>query len=141
MALGNEPAKVPSNIQAKKRLIATVAKLEICSTHSKQKTLHFSNRNKNSLFEFTLLFLFALPSALHAQSATANNAAVEINNRGLALYQSGKVDEAILLYRKALALNPDDAITLNNKGVVLFQLKRTDEARYKSIIEKLGIRR
>jgi selenocysteine-specific elongation factor len=55
--------------QAKKKLIATITKSEIESTHSKQSTSHFSNRNKNGLsgnsnFALASAFDLGLPAPL-----------------------------------------------------------------------------
>lgn len=43
-------------------------------------------------------------------------------------YAAGDYDEAIDVYRAALARNPDDAETLSNLGQVLVRLNRVDEA-------------
>jgi hypothetical protein len=44
-----------TTVGAKKRLIATVAHSEIHVSLSRQKTSHFSNRNKNTLFRFQVV--------------------------------------------------------------------------------------
>jgi tetratricopeptide (TPR) repeat protein len=46
---------------------------------------------------------------------------------GLA-YQSGNYEEALSIYRAALARDPDDSETLSNMGQVLVRLQRTEEA-------------
>jgi tetratricopeptide (TPR) repeat protein len=50
------------------------------------------------------------------------------NNLGLALLQSGKPDEAVAHYQKALEINPNYAEAHNNIGVVLCQKGQVDEA-------------
>ena len=47
---------------------------------------------------------------------------------GVACYQSGKLDEALASFDKALSLEPDDAGVYSNRGAVLKGLKRLDEA-------------
>ena len=49
--------------------------------------------------------------------------------RATALCDSGRYEEALQAYDKALELNPDDSMTWYNKGNVLFcYLDRRDEA-------------
>jgi len=50
------------------------------------------------------------------------------NNKGLALDDLGKFDEAIKCYDKALEIYPEDDITWNNKGFALNSLGKFDEA-------------
>ncbi len=50
-------------------------------------------------------------------------------NTALLLQKSGQPEEAVRLYREALAENPDFAEALVNLGHVLKSLGRTDEAR------------
>jgi protein O-GlcNAc transferase len=67
-----------------------------------------------------LVFAFILTIAARAQSPANNSAeAVSLNNRGLQLFQKGNVDEAIALYRQALALRPDFPEALDNLGLAL----------------------
>lgn len=56
------------------------------------------------------------------------NAAAFYSNRGLALQDLNRFDEALVSYNRALAINPDHAEALNNHGNVLQTLKRYDEA-------------
>ncbi len=48
-------------------------------------------------------------------------------NQGLALFKRGNIEEAILSYRNALALNPDYAEAMNNLGAALDQSGRKGE--------------
>jgi hypothetical protein len=50
------------------------------------------------------------------------------NNRGLALQELKRLDEALASYDKALALKPDFAEVFNNRGLALQELRRFDEA-------------
>ena len=50
------------------------------------------------------------------------------NNLGFALFNKGRVDKAIDLYRKALKINPKDGASHNNLGVALFSKGQVDEA-------------
>ena len=50
------------------------------------------------------------------------------NNRGNALRELKRFDEALASYDKALALKPDYAEALINRGNALLELKRFDEA-------------
>lgn len=51
-----------------------------------------------------------------------------LNNRGSALAETGRVDEACASYRKAIALRSDFTDAQNNLGCVLMNLGRYDEA-------------
>ncbi len=50
------------------------------------------------------------------------------NNLGFFVFTSGRVDEAIALYKRALEINPQHLDTCINLGVALFQKGRTEEA-------------
>lgn len=52
----------------------------------------------------------------------------ELLDQGLAAHRSGNVAEAIVAYRRALALKPDDAELLSLMGLALSQGGRPDEA-------------
>ncbi|MCG9893438.1 MAG: tetratricopeptide repeat protein, partial [Thermosynechococcaceae cyanobacterium MS004] len=49
-------------------------------------------------------------------------------NRGNALFQLGRTEEAIASYDKTIKFKPDDYEAWYNRGVALFQLGRTEEA-------------
>jgi serine/threonine protein kinase/lipopolysaccharide biosynthesis regulator YciM len=51
------------------------------------------------------------------------------NNRGYALRQLGKLDEALRCYERAIALDPSVAVQYCNKGAVLMRCERLPEAR------------
>ena len=51
-----------------------------------------------------------------------------LNNRGNALHELKRYDEALASCDRALALRPDYAEALNNRGNTLHELKRYDEA-------------
>ena len=50
-----------------------------------------------------------------------------MTGKGLTLYHSGKNEEAIKWYDKALAINPNYIIALNNKGRALGILGKHEE--------------
>ncbi len=50
------------------------------------------------------------------------------NNKGLALSKTGKFDEAIMCYDKALVINSKDYVVLNNKGSALYKKGETEKA-------------
>jgi Tfp pilus assembly protein PilF len=56
------------------------------------------------------------------------NSADAVNNRGNALQELKRYDEALASYDKALALKPDHAEAFNNRGHALLALNRIDEA-------------
>jgi tetratricopeptide (TPR) repeat protein len=49
-------------------------------------------------------------------------------NLGLALYDQGKLEEAIACYRQGLRLNPNDADTHYNLGIALHDQGKLEEA-------------
>ncbi len=63
----------------------------------------------------------------HTLACTSDNF-IGHNNLGIALFKTGKVDEAMVHYQKALEINPDFAEAHNNLGNFLFQKGRVDEA-------------
>jgi predicted O-linked N-acetylglucosamine transferase (SPINDLY family) len=50
------------------------------------------------------------------------------NNRGNALKEMKRFDEALASYDRAIVLKPDNFDALNNRGVVLYELRRLEEA-------------
>src|SRR5579862_9403082 len=56
------------------------------------------------------------------------NQAVRLYNQGRAQYQSGNVDQAIALYKAALAIDPSLADALTNLGFALDYQGNCDEA-------------
>jgi len=50
------------------------------------------------------------------------------NNRGNALQELGRTDEALASYNQAIALKPDDADAFNNRGDTFRKLRCFDEA-------------
>jgi len=54
--------------------------------------------------------------------------AVAWNNKGLALYDLGRYEEAIRCYDKVLEIDPKNAVAWNNKGNTLNKLGRYEEA-------------
>lgn len=66
---------------------------------------------------------------LLVESALAAASSPELqNNRGLALFHLGRLDEAVEGFRTALSLMPAFAIAESNLGLALLNLKRFEEA-------------
>src|SRR5580692_4004938 len=66
-------------------------------------------------------------ASAQSTAGTAGDA-VSLNNQGLERYKKGKVDEAIALFRQALALNPNFPEALSNLGLALDSKGKDDEA-------------
>ena len=72
----------------------------------------------------------------HVESVRQIDLALKINpkaayahhNRGLALQELKRLDDALASYDKAIALKPDYAEAFNNRGLALRELKRLDQA-------------
>ncbi len=64
---------------------------------------------------FTTVLCGVRPIAAQDKVAGAGDA-VSLNNQGLERYKKGKVDEAIALFRQALALNPNFPEALEQSG-------------------------
>ena len=83
-----------------------------------------------------MLGVIAAQTNNHALAVELMGKAIEINpnsasaysNRGLALQDLKRTDEALASYDKAIALKPDYAEAFNNRGIALQDLKRLDEA-------------
>jgi len=56
------------------------------------------------------------------------NRAAFFSNRGIALQDMNRFDEALLSYERALAISPENPDVLNNRGSALRALRRFDEA-------------
>lgn len=69
---------------------------------------------------------FSITTTRHPVSKSDN--AEILNNRGVALRDLGRSDEALEHYQRALVLKPDYPEALNNRGVALHDLGRFDEA-------------
>jgi tetratricopeptide (TPR) repeat protein len=63
----------------------------------------------------------------HTLACTSNNF-IARDGLGNALFEKGKVDEAVVQYQKALEINPDYAEACNNLGNALLQKGKVDEA-------------
>jgi tetratricopeptide (TPR) repeat protein len=63
----------------------------------------------------------------HTVARTSDNSLAQ-NNLGVALFQKGKVDEAIDHGQKALQIKPNDAEAQDNLGCYLLQKSRVEEA-------------
>jgi len=61
-------------------------------------------------------------------SLVSAETAEEWNNKGYALYESGKYEEAIAAYNEAIKIDPVFKAAWYNKGLALYKLGRYDEA-------------
>ena len=69
-----------------------------------------------------------IPERQQTKDREHRNVPEALNNRGMALHELRRLDEALAFYDKALAIRPDYADALNNRGAALHELKRLDEA-------------
>ena len=62
------------------------------------------------------------------------------NNKGVALYGLGRIEEAIDCYDRCLALDPENLDAMRNKGFLLRNQKKLEEALqvYDSVLQKGG---
>lgn len=67
------------------------------------------------------------PDKTNTIYATDKERVVELNNKGLSLYNLKRYNEAIECYDKILEINPKDANAWYKKGVVLYQDLHKDE--------------
>jgi tetratricopeptide (TPR) repeat protein/SAM-dependent methyltransferase len=63
-----------------------------------------------------------------AAGARAEAEFVEVFNKGMELQKSGKLEEAVTAFRKALALNPNHPVVFNNLAAVLASRGELEEA-------------
>ncbi|MEW6203611.1 MAG: tetratricopeptide repeat protein [bacterium] len=75
-------------------------------------------------FFFTVFSLIILLTALPLFAGDA----LELNNEAIALFDRGKVDEAIQKFSEATALDPDNAVIRANFGYIYLELGRYTEA-------------
>jgi protein O-mannosyl-transferase len=92
--------------------VAGCAAIVLCMVSTRQQLGYWKNSET----------LFA-----RALQVTQNNY-IAHNNLGNALYQKGRIDEAITHYQETLRLQPDYALAHNNLGTALYQKGQTDEA-------------
>jgi Tfp pilus assembly protein PilF len=81
---------------------------------------------------------YAGPEKLWTYAIKHNpNSWMVYSNLGVVLLETGRNDEAIRAYNKALELNPKSVEAHNNLGLALFQMGKTDEAiaNYRSALE------
>ena len=69
-----------------------------------------------------------LAGAQQKISVEQSNAAARLYNQGRESYLRGMVDEAIALYRQALAIDPANSDALTNLGLALDGQGKSDEA-------------
>jgi tetratricopeptide (TPR) repeat protein len=83
--------------------------------------------NKNQMFK-KISAIVTRKKASNYNDNTSTMSAVELNNMGLALHNSGKYKEALKWYRKSLSINPNDATVWNNAGIALYTLSNYGDA-------------
>ena len=75
-----------------------------------------------------VLILVSIASAgQFADQINSPNSSINLYNKGVALVNLGKLDEAIKAYDKAIEINPQYADAWYNKGNILCQLGKFDE--------------
>ena len=100
--------------------------LEVTDINKIQCPAHYEPKKKKSInvqFVTGILILFAFLAGFYI-IYLANSSSNEIND----LLSSGKYDEALQAYDKAIEINPNYVDTWNTKGNVLYCLARYDEA-------------
>src|SRR6202050_5222636 len=80
--------------------------LALCYPRGREKDAMRKGPNWTVCF-LALVFAFGSSLVVRAQSPGDNADAVSLNNHGLQLFQQGKVDEAIVQYRRGLANRAD----------------------------------
>ena len=72
-------------------------------------------------FKLTKLLVVLLTLSSIMIIPVMGSTAQEWGNKGLALYESGNYEEAIVAFDKALAIDPNLASAWNNKGLALYE--------------------
>ena len=113
------------------------------------KKWHY-NRIILVIFSTIIIFAFSTRSYFqirHWENSTAvfknavtvtNKNWLAYNNLGLALMRKGKLNDAVLNYKKALQIRPDYLTALDNIGLALYRLEKFEEA-YNYYMEALKI--
>ena len=77
-----------------------------------------------SILSSSITIVNQIASAQTNTNNVTSDEAIELNEKGAALANLGKYDEAIALYDKALAIEPNHVEALNNKGLALDALNK-----------------
>ncbi len=94
----------------------------------KAQPRHFDSLHLSGLVEILAGHLESGIKLIDKAIRVNPNVAAAHNNRGNALLDLKRVDEALASYDKALSLKPDYASAFNNRGNALLVLDRPDEA-------------
>jgi len=80
--------------------------------------------SSNHIRSYASVAITALGASLSSTTTTGGglNQVTILNNKGLSLYNSGKFNESIAYFDKALAINPKNITTLDNKGLACYLL-------------------
>ena len=69
-------------------------------------------------YAFVFFTVMCIASSAFAQvGVSQENKAAALNNQGLRLFASGQTDSAIMLYKEALAIDPNYREALSNLGL------------------------
>ena len=82
----------------------------------------------SSSWQKWFLLIVLLGSAASLISPVSASAATDLYDIGVNFQKSGRWDEALAAYNKAIELDPNYAVAWNSKGGLLFNLVRYDEA-------------
>jgi tetratricopeptide (TPR) repeat protein len=88
---------------------------KVYATNYNDKTVHLKSDEANT-------------NLVPIDTINSPNSSKAWNNKGVALGKSGKFDEAIKAYDKAIEINPQISETWNNKGIDLSLSGKSDEA-------------
>ncbi|HSF50891.1 MAG TPA: tetratricopeptide repeat protein [Nitrososphaeraceae archaeon] len=77
-----------------------------------------------SILSSSITIVNQIASAQTNTNNVTSDEAIELNEKGVALGSLGKYDEAIVLYDKALAIEPNNALALNDKNLALDALNK-----------------